>query len=411
MNSNVSFVPTLAAICAGLCLVAPQLHAADWLAFRAGGGAGLTNSAGLPAQLSLEKDLVWDADLPGRGLSSPLVVGDRVILTSASGVKQDQLHVQCFSAKDGSRLWERRLRATGRTMCHEKTCNAAPSPASDGRFIYAIFSSNDLVCLDLEGNVRWIRALMIDHPNASNSLGMSSSLLVAGGVLIVQLENQSESFVAGLDATTGMNRWRIERAKTQNWTSPVLWADAAGRQLALLQSSKGVDAVVPATGETVWSHTDRGSSIPSAAVAGGLVIVPGQGLTALAPQPDGQAPKKLWQSSQIRAATPSPFVLGGRVYAVNDAGVLSCGDLADGNRLWQLRLKGPFSASPVGGGNTLYLFNEKGLAQVVDVGGAEGVVTAEFDLGEPILGTPALAHGSIFVRSDRHLWRLGRPQP
>src|SRR6185436_7297544 len=126
--------------------------------------------------------LAWKTDLPGRGLSSPIIIGDKIFVTSCSGPKQQRLHVLCFNASNGAKLWERQFWATGRTMCQPKMSVAAPTPASDGERIVAIFSSNDIVCLDLDGNLLWLRGLGRDYPNASNSVGMSSSLLLAGGV-------------------------------------------------------------------------------------------------------------------------------------------------------------------------------------------------------------------------------------
>jgi outer membrane protein assembly factor BamB len=97
-----------------------------------------------------------------------------------------------------------------------------------------------------------------------------------------------------------------------------------------------------------------------------------------------------------------------RVFTLNDAGVLTCGDAANGNRLWQLRTKGPHSATPVGAGNFLYCVNEKGVLQVIDVAAPEGAVVSELDLGKAILSTPSIANGAIYVRSDAKLWKLGK---
>ena len=384
-----------------------QFASADWPLFRGTLGNGVATDASVPAKFDT-RSILWAADLPGRGLSSPIIIGDRVFVTCSSGPKQERLHVICFSATDGRQLWERQFWATGRTMCHDKTCVAAPTPASDGERIFAIFSSNDLVCLDLDGNLLWLRGLTLDYPNASNSLGMSSSLTVADGVLIAMLENDSESFTAGLDAKTGLNRWKLDRPKMANWTSPALIKSAGGPTHVLLQSGKGVTAVEPATGKIVWSYTDGASTIPSGTVSDGVLYLPSQGLTALQPSTDGNSPKQLWRSGQLRPATSSPMVLNGRVFTLNDAGVLSCGDLADGKRLWQLRLKGPFSATPVAAGTFLYCVNEKGVLQVVDVSAPEGAVTSEMDLGKTVLGTPAISHGAVYVRSDGKLWKLGK---
>jgi outer membrane protein assembly factor BamB len=381
--------------------------AADWPQFRGPHGNGVSEETTLPAKLDA-RSVQWASDLPGRGLSSPIIIGDRVIVTCSSGPKQERLHVICFNAADGSRRWERQFWATGRTMCHEKTCVAAPSPASDGQRIFAIFSSNDLVCLDLDGNLFWLRGLTRDYPNASNSIGMSSSLTVSDGVLVAMLENDSDSFSTGLDVRTGENRWKLARPKLANWTSPVLLKAEGQPTVVALQSGKGVAAVEPATGRIVWEYTDGASTIPSPTPSGGVLYVPSHGLTALQPGPAGQTPKQLWRSAQLRPATPSALVFNGRVFTLNDAGVLTCGSSTDGSRLWQLRLKGPFSATPVAAGPLLYCVNEKGLLQVVDTSAPEGALASELDLGKTVLSTPSIASGAVYVRSDAKLWKLGK---
>ncbi len=379
---------------------------ADWLQFRGPFGSGVSSEALGSAPRLGSKSIAWSSGLPGRGLSSPVIVGDRVFVTCSSGPKQDRLHVICFGAKDGARRWERQFLATGRTMCHEKTSVAAPSPASDGERIYAFFSSNDIFCLDLDGNLIWLRGLGRDYPNASNSLGMSSSLAVLEGVVVAQVENDSESFSVGLDGMTGVNRWKMDRPKKANWTSPVLIPSGAGKYLVGLQSSAGMTALEPGTGKEAWSYTEGAATIPSSAVSGRVVYVPSNGLTALEIGPSGGPPKQLWRSSQLRPSTPSPVVLGDKVFTLNDAGVLSCGETATGSRVWQLRLKGPFSASPVALGHFLYLVNETGLLQVVDTTRPEGEVVGELDLKQTILSTPSISGGAVFVRGDGTLWKI-----
>lgn len=389
------------------CSLALSLAAADWTQFRGPRGDGVSTETRLPTRLEVGS-VSWAIDLPGRGISSPVIVGKRVFVTASSGAKQDRLHVLCYGLEDGKLIWERKFWATGRTMTHEKISGATPSPASDGTRIFAIFSSNDCVALDLDGNLLWFRGLGRDYPNASNSLGMSSSLMVAEGVLVAQVENDSESFTAGLDVKTGLNRWKLERPKKANWTSPVPVTGADGRTLVALQSSKGLAAVDPATGQVVWNYGEGASTVPSTAVSGGRLYVPSQGLTVLEAPVAGGEPKQVWRSGQLRPGTASPVVVGDRVYTLNDGGILTCGDAKDGKRLWQLRMKGPFSASPLAAGGHLYCVNEKGLVQVVDPSAPEGAVVSELDLGQTVIGTPSIAAGSLFVRSDGKLWRIGR---
>ena len=396
----------LLGLAAALASTAPAR--ADWTQFRGADASGAIPDAVLPTQLDAKKHLTWDISLPGRGLSSPVVVGDRVFVTCASGAKQTRLHVICFRATDGVKLWERQFFATGRTMCHEKTSVAANSPASDGQRVFALFSSNDLVALDLEGNLLWLRSLTLDYPNVSNSLGMSSSLVVADGVLVAQVENDTQPLALGLDTATGMNRWKLERPAMANWTSPIVFKDAASGQTRVgLQSGKGLLAVDPATGKVAWNYSEGASTIPSSAVgANGVLFIPSFGITAIKPSTDGQPPTQLWRSGNLRPGTSSPAVQGDRVYTINGAGVLNCGNVQNGERVWQLRLKGPFSASPVMAGKYLYAPNEKGLLQVVDTSKPEGELVSELDLGDTILGTPSISGGALFLRSDGHLWKI-----
>jgi outer membrane protein assembly factor BamB len=376
----------------------------DWRQFRGTDVNGVAEKQAAPKSLS---DVAWKADLPGRGLSGPIVVGEHVVVTSSSGVDQNRLHMQCFNAKSGEEEWHRQFWATGRTMCHNKMCVATPTPASDGKRIFAFYSSNDVICLDLAGNLLWYRGLTFDYPNASNSLGMASSPVVVNDTLVVQVESDAEAFAVGLDTQTGLERWKIERPRRANWTSPVVFQGTADQpQSVLLQSSAGVQAIDPKTGKEIWNYTDGASTIPSSVVSGKMVFVPSHGITALRPNPASESPEIVWQSANLSPGTASPFVYDGKVYALNSSGALSCADAKDGKRLWQLRLTGKFSGSPLGVGGRLYFFNEDGLAQAVEPGDKKGEIVEEHDLKETILCTPAASDGAIYVRSDQHLFKI-----
>ncbi len=382
--------------------------AGDWTGFRGPLGNGVSDEVGLPVALNAKKHISWRIDLPGRGLSSPLVVGNRVFVTASAGTRQDQLQIICLNAADGSVIWQRQFWAMGSTMCHNKTSIAAPTPVTDGRLLFAIFSSNDLFCLDLDGNLQWLRGMTLDYPNARNSLGMASSLVLAGGVLVAQVENDSESFTAGLDKQTGVNLWRADRPKSANWTTATVQKIGSGAEMLLLQSGDGIHAVNPKNGEVVWHYADGASTIPSSALAGGVLYVPSHGLTALELADDGRSFKQKWRSSRLRPGTASPLVHRDRVYSLNNAGVLTCGDTDSGKRLWQLRLDGPFGGSPVVADNHLYAFNEEGKAQVVDLSAPEGRIAGEMDLGEMIQCSPAVSNGALYVRSNGRIWKIAR---
>jgi outer membrane protein assembly factor BamB len=387
------------------------LTGADWLQFRGADTTSTSADQHVPLSWTENENLAWKVDLPGRGLSGPIVIGDRVVLTASSGYRQDRLHVLCFAAKSGKKLWERQFWATGRTMCHPKMCVATPTPASDGQRIFAFYSSNDVICLDLDGNLEWFRGLGHDYPNASNSLGMSSSPVVLGETVVLQLENDSDSFAVGLATADGVERWKIERPKLSNWTSPAVFrGKTRADDAVLLQSAKGVTAYEPATGKEIWKFNQGSSTIPSTTVGGELVFVPSGGLTALRFYPGNPSPQIAWQQSKLGPGTASPLVYQGRVFTVNNAGVISCADVNDGKLAWQLRLDGTFTSSPLVAGGHLYFINEAGLAQVVKPGADSGEIVGTSEFGETILATPAAAGGALYVRSDAHLWKIAGPE-
>ena len=385
------------------------LSAEDWLQFRGTDHRGIADSSNLPTSISTEKNIAWKKSLPGRGLSSPIIIGNRIFLTAASTTDQSRLHVLCFNSDNGTTLWSREFWATGRTICHEKTCVAAPTPASDGKHIYALYSSNDLICLDINGNLKWMRALMQDYPNASNSLGLASSPIIVSNTLIVQVENDSESFAAGIDLKNGSNIWRFPRTKKANWTSPI----KVGKNIVAIQGSEGVTAIEASTGKILWSYGEGASTIPSSVASedGSTLFIPSNGITALKPRNDNNTPEILWQEPQLRPGTASPIIVDDKIFVINRAGVLNAANKDTGERLWRLRLEGPFSGSPVACKGHIYIASErKGLLQSVDLSGKEGKIIGTIELGETILGTPAIANDSLFIRSDHHLWKISNPE-
>ena len=212
--------------------IAATVVRADWKQFRGDDQRNASPDAKVPAEWG-EGEIAWKADLPGRAASSPIVVGDKVIATSASGYRNDRLHVAAFNEATGKQLWHRQFWATGRTLTHPFSSVAANTPASDGKYVYAFFSSNDLACLDLDGNLIWYRGITHDYPTAANDVGMSASPVIVGDVVVVQVENEVNSIAMGLDKATGEELWKVDRPQAMCWTSPgVLEAD--GKSLVLL---------------------------------------------------------------------------------------------------------------------------------------------------------------------------------
>ena len=388
-------------------LLCPSLVlSADWLNFRGPQGNGGTSISSI-TQLSIENKNSWKSELPGRGLSSPILVNGQIFLTASSGPKQETLHILSFSQDNGNLIWDRKFKATGRTICHDKTCVAAPTMVSDGRVVIAQFSSNDIFCLDLKGDLVWLRGLTHDFPNAANGLGMSSSPVISNDVLVAQVENDADSFTTGINLNTGETIWKNIRPKGANWTSPVLLGKGNEQKVAL-QSLKGISMINPSTGKEFWNYQEGASTIPSSTPAGDILLVPSNGLTALKSLPDGHSHTQVWQDNKLGPGTGSPVISGDRFLVINKANVLTCAKIKTGEILWRMRVQGPASGSPVATASHLYFFNEDGLGQIIKLGETEGKVVSTIDLGETILCTPALAQSALFLRSDKHLWKISQ---
>lgn len=381
---------------------------ADWKQFRGSHSNSVADPSAVPLQWQEGQNIAWRVDLPGRGPSSPIVVQGRVIVTCSSGANQDRLHVLCFAVSTGELLWERQFWATGRTLMHPTTANAAPTPASDGRHVFAFYSSNDLVCLDLEGNLCWYRGLTYDYPQAGNDVGMASSPVVAEDTVVVQVESYGDSFAAGLDTATGQTRWRLSRIGQPNWSSPVMIQDGDQKSLVLLKSGDGLEAFDLQSGTRSWKYDGPADSIASLVAVNDRLYLPGDGLSCLQRKGGGEPPELQWASARVNADAASPVVDADRVYTINGAGVLTCADAAQGQVLWQLRLQGNFWATPVLANGHLYCVNEAGLAQVVRLA-PRGELVATSDFGETIQASPAVVDGALYVRSDRSLWKIATP--
>src|SRR5262249_4272030 len=331
------------------------------------------------------------------------------------GYGESRLHVLCFDEASGKKLWERQFASTGATQCHPKTCMAAPTPVTDGERVYALFATDDLVCLDADGNLVWYRALQRDYPDITNQVGMAASPVLAGNTLLVPLENAGDSFALGLDKYTGKNRWKDKRIRDINWVTPLV-VHNGGRAQALFQSNNELTAYDAETGEKRWAYKAAGlSTIPSPVAAGDAVLVPAGETVALRPAAGKESPEVLWKTRKLASAFASPLHYQGKVYNVAGSAqnLLVCVDAATGKEVWSQRVEGPFGASPVAADGKVYLVNEAGVTTVVKVGD-KPEVAATNELGETaekdkavILATPALAGGAIFLRSDRYLYCIG----
>jgi outer membrane protein assembly factor BamB len=397
----------LSTVFAFLILVA-SVSAGDWPQFRGPNTSGASDEKNLPVKWSATDNIRWKAEIPGRGVGGPVVASGRVYTTSASGFEEKRLHLLCFDIANGKQLWHRQLSATGNTLCHPKTSMSAPTPATDGKNVYAFFGSGDLVAFDRDGNLLWCRSLMKEHPTLANNVGMAASPVVAEDTLLMVLQNAGESFALGIDKQTGKNRWKVERKSGINWTTPVL-RQTAGSTEVLLQSGSDLTAYDVRSGEKRWSFDDKLGDIPSPAFGDNIVLTNGGEMAAIKIGDSAASkPEVVWKAPKLKSAGyPSPVFYRGNFYNVNSAGVVTCVAAKDGSVVWQsARVKGPFAASPLAADGKLYLLNEKGETFVLGLG-EKPELLASNDLAEPALGTPAIADGAVFIRTEKGLFCVG----
>lgn len=384
-------------------IVVPLIMGTDWPQFRGPGGLSASSGEKVPVEFDDTKNIGWKTDLPAKGASSPIVVGDKVIVTCSGGNDQEQLYTVCLDAESGKINWTQKYWATGRTLVHPLSANAAPTPASDGKYAYSFFSSNDLACTDLDGNLIWYRALGMDYPKAGNDVGMSASPVVKDGVVVVVVESQGASFAMGLDTKSGKTIWTNDRKKAASWTSPMLFTAQNGSTKVAVQSSDRLSIIDLKTGEVVKEFEGEGNVIPSPSVAGGVMLAPINGITAYAM--DSSDPKELWSSDQIKTSTSSVIIHDDKLYTMN-RGVVASYDMKDGKQISKARVGGNYWSTPVIVGNHMYAFAQDGTGYVVSLGDEMEVVHKHQFKDEVMLGSPAISNGAMFIRSDKSIWKI-----
>ncbi len=404
MTKYLSALGLFAALC---FLTAAQ--AGDWPQFRGPNGSGVSDETGLPDRWDTKdgKNIRWTVELPGHGVSGAVVAKGKIYVLANTGYRRDRLHVICLDAATGKKLWERQFTATGSTNSHPTSNMAAATPVTDGDHVYALFATGDVVCLDSDGNLVWYRSLVGDYPTITNQVGMAASPVLAKDTLIIPMDNAGdESFLAGLDVKTGKNRWKVARPRDINWVTPTV-LPRGDKTEVLFQGGDALVAYDAETGKKRWEYKAAGlSTIPSPILADGLVLVPGKELIALQPPNEDSTPQVVWSNNKLTpTGYPTPLYYSKRIYSISGGSFLNSAEVADGTKMGEplrFNAKGGFAASPLAADGKIYLFTQEGTGFVVKPGEKPELISTN-PLGERILGTPAIANGAIYVRTDGHL--------
>ncbi len=431
-------IALVGALALGASLAAPlDAEEDDWPRFRGPRATGVADGQDLPVAWNpaTGENVRWATPIPGIGHSSPVVWGDRVFVTTAVSGRDEELvlgdeggidladdadefswRIFCLDRASGRVLWEREAYAgLPRATRHVKSSQANSTPATDGKVVVAIFGSQGVKAYDFDGAELWERDLgVLDaglFGEPKSQWGHASSPVIHDGLVFLQVDRHADSFLAAYRAASGEEVWKVARDEKPVWATPTVHQGDGRTQLIVLggEWDRGLD---PATGRELWRFArDYQVKTSSPIVAGGLVVLSGgyraTPLQAVAADATGVVESPVWTSPPGGPYTPTPLAYGERIFFPRNTGVFTVLALASGEVLHQSRLGGNFSASPVASDGRIYLASEEGVVTVLTAEG-EPEVLARNDFGEPIMATPAIARGTLFVRTAGRLYAIGK---
>jgi outer membrane protein assembly factor BamB len=425
-----------------------------WPSFRGPNARGVADDKPLPTTWNLARgeNIRFQTPLSGLGHSSPVIWGDRLFLTTAvSGAENPELkvglygniepvndetphsfRVLCLDRNTGAILWDREaFRGVPKIKRHPKATHANSTAATDGRYVIAFFGSEGLYCFDIDGNPKWRRDLgVLDSgyyvvPAAQWEFG--SSPVIHGEHVLVQCDVQKGSFVAALSLQDGSDAWRTPRDEVPTWSTPTVHVGPERRQVICngFRHAAGYDLD---SGKELWHLTGGGDiPVPTPVVADDLVFLT-NAHGRLAPiyaiklgatgditptnTPRDKASLAWWQPKGGNYMQ-TPLVYRDLLYMCRDNGVLTCHEARTGAEKYGRRLGGGwtgFTASAVAGDGKVYLTAETGEIHVLRAG-PEYDLLATNEMGEICMATPAIADGTIYVRTDKHLVAIAAGSP
>lgn len=387
----------------------------QWPRFRGPGGSGVSAYTNIPTSWNgrTGEGIAWKTPVPLKGHNSPIVWGDKVFL---SGADPNVRQVYCFDAKSGQVLWTGDVPtvppASGEKFeIMEDTGYAAPTVATDGWRVYAIFPTGDVAGFDFKGKRLWHKSL--GRPDSS--YGYVSSLETYENRVLIEYDQgdgrDGKSRLFALDGSSGQVAWETKRNLPSTWTSPVV-VNVAGQPQYITVADPNVVSYDPASGKELWRAKCVGGDLtPSPIYAGGLVLAiqPLSQLVAIKPTGQGNVTKThiAWKAEDGIPDICSPVSDGTYVYLLDSEGLVTCYKLEDGKKVYEHEIKEPCRASPSIAGDKLYILTLKGVMHIVQTGPVYKEL-GKCELGEDCLACPAFADGRIYLRGAKSLFCIGQ---
>jgi len=396
MTRLFSILAALLALSTGLPV---GLFAHDWLQWRGPHGNGVADSSANPPLTWGESDNVkWKAFVPGRGHSSPVVVGDLVVVTTAT---EDGQFVLAYARSDGSILWKERVHEGGLPdKLHRKNSAATPTPASDGTNFYVVFHNGGrlfLTAMNLRGERLWQRDT--GPFECDYNFGYAPSPTLHGDRVIVASEFTEAGYLAAYRTGDGEELWRTDRKIKTSYSSPIV-AKVAGREQILLSGATKVSGYDPGDGKLLWEVDGSCSATCGTMVWSHDTVFASGGFPnkeTLAVRL-GETPEVLWKNNDM-SYEQSLLYHDGHLYTLNDGGIAVCWNAETGEEKWKVRLGGPVSSSPILAGGRIYAMNERGITHVFEPNPSQFIKLAESTLGDEGFATPVFVGKEVFIRT------------
>ena len=383
----------------------------QWPQFRGPDGQGHSAEHGLPLEWNETKNIAWKTAIPGLGWSSPVVANGKVWITTAIEQRGISLRALAFDVETGKEIVNVEVFKipSDRREINPKNSWASPTPVIDGDRIFVHFGADGTAALSSAGEIIWKQRF-----DYQSQHGAGGSPIVYGDLLIFSCDGSDVAFVIALDKNTGKQKWKTNRGAPadQAYTTPLVIRVGEQDQLISVGAFRA-RAYEPLTGKEIWRvRYDEGfSNVPKPVFAHGLVFITTgfQQPELLAVRPDGTGDVTrthiAWSLKRGAPLTPSPLVVGDELYLVNDGGIATCIDARSGAIAWQQRLGGTYSASPVFADGRIYFLAEQGVTTVI-VPGKEFKRLATNALDGGLLASMAISGGSLFLRTDSHLYKV-----
>ncbi|MFC1738414.1 PQQ-binding-like beta-propeller repeat protein [Planctomycetota bacterium] len=399
---------------AGVSYPSNEEIAKNWPTFRGPQGSGFSMYSNIPDKWDGKSGeaIKWKSEIPLTGHNSPVVWDDRVFI---SGANKQKRQVYCFDAVSGKLLWQADVVNPASTAekvieLDEGTSYAAPTVATDGTRVCAIFPNGDVGCFDFEGKKLWSRNLGLPE----SIYGYASSLAIYQNLLLIQYDqgmaDDGKSRMYALDTFSGMTVWEVKRDVPSSWTSPIV-AKIGDQSQLITCGDPWVIAYDPLNGTELWRLDCLGTDVaPSPIYAGGLVfaIKPYSRLIAIKPTGQGDVTDThiAWEADDSGPDICSPVSNGQLIFTLESQGFLTCYNVTDGTKLWEKDLEVNFMSSPSIVGDRLYLLSEKGVMFIIKIGG-EYEELAKCELSEDCFASPAFKDGRVYIRAVKNLYCIG----